>query len=67
MQHLLEFIAVIFVFAAIGSIVPFIKKWNSNVLHLFVAFGAGVFLGVVFFDLLPDVKASKDAFIYVLS
>lgn len=67
MARLLEYIAVILVFAIIGSIVPFIKKWKSDILHLFVAFGAGVFLGVVFFDLLPDVKASKDAFIYVLT
>ncbi len=36
-------------------------------MHLFVAFGAGVFLGAVFFHLLPDVKGSKDAFVYVLA
>ena len=67
MVRLLEFITVIFFFAVIGSIIPFIKKWKSDMLHLFVAFGAGVFLGAVFFHLLPDVKASKDAFVYVLT
>jgi len=67
MARLLEFIIVIFLFAVIGSIIPFIRKWNSGILHLFVAFGAGVFLGAVFFHLLPDVKASKDAFVYVLT
>lgn len=66
MQRLTEYIAVIFLFAIIGSILPFVRKWKSDLLHLFVAFGAGVFLGAVFFHLLPAVKASKDAFVFVL-
>ncbi len=67
MTRLLEYIAVILAFAIIGAVLPFIRKWKSEMLHLFVAFGAGVFLGAVFFHLLPDVKASKDAFEYVLT
>jgi len=65
--RLTEYIVVIFVFAMIGSILPFIKKWRSDLLHLFIAFGAGVFLGAVFFHLLPDVSASKDVFVFVLA
>jgi len=67
MPRLLEYVASIFLFAIIGSVLPFIRKWKSDLLHLFVAFGAGVFLGAVFFHLLPDVKASKDAFVFVLA
>lgn len=66
MERLFEYIVVILAFAVIGSILPFIRNWKSDLLHLFVAFGAGVFLGAVFFHLLPDVKASKDAFVFVL-
>ncbi|HQT90676.1 MAG TPA: ZIP family metal transporter [Candidatus Kryptobacter bacterium] len=66
-MRLHERITVIFLFAAIGSVLPFVRKWKSDLLHLFVAFGAGVFLGAVFFHLLPDVKGSKDAFVYVLA
>jgi zinc transporter ZupT len=31
------------------------RKWEAEQLHLFVAFGAGVFLGTVFLHLLPEV------------
>ncbi len=57
----------IFLFAAVGSALPFVREWKSDVLHLFVAFGAGVFLGAVFFHLLPDVKNSNGAFAFVLA
>jgi len=67
MPRLLEYIVTILLFAIIGSVLPFIRKWKSDILHLFVAFGAGVFLGAVFFHLLPDIKGSKDAFVFVLS
>lgn len=67
MTVLLEYVSAIFVFAAVGAVLPFVKRWRSDVLHLFIAFGAGVFLGAVFFHLLPDVRASKDAFVFVLA
>lgn len=66
MTLLLEYVVIILIFAAVGAILPFVRNWRSDLLHLFVAFGAGVFLGAVFFHLLPDVKASKDAFVFVL-
>lgn len=64
-MRLLEYTSVIFLVAAIGSILPFIRKWNTERLHNFVAFGAGVFLGAVFFHLLPDVKGTKGAFTFL--
>jgi zinc and cadmium transporter len=67
MAHLVEYIAVILAVAAIGGVLPFVRRWRSEVLHLFIAFGAGVFLGAVFFHLLPDVRASRDAFVFVLA
>ena len=67
MARLLQYITIIFLFAIGGSVLPFLKQWKSDLLHRFVAFGAGVFLGAVFFHLLPDVKASKDAFVFVLA
>ncbi len=66
MGRLFVYISVIFLFAAAGSVLPFIRKWKSDLLHLFVAFGAGVFLGAVFFHLLPDVGGSKDSLVFVL-
>ena len=67
MTQLLEYVTVIFLFAAVGAALPFLRRWRSDILHLFIAFGAGVFLGAVFFHLLPDVRASKDAFVFVLA
>jgi zinc transporter ZupT len=67
MVRLLEFVAVILLFSVVGCVLPFLRKWKSDHLHLFVAFGAGVFLGAVFFHLLPNVKGSKDAFVFVLA
>jgi len=44
----------IFVIAILGATPPLFKKWSSRQLHLFIAFGAGVFLGAIFLHLLPD-------------
>lgn len=44
----------IFAVAIIGALPPLYRKWSSRQLHLFIAFGAGVFLGAIFLHLLPD-------------
>ena len=44
----------IFSVAMIGAMPPLFRKWDSKQLHLFIAFGAGVFLGAIFLHLLPD-------------
>jgi zinc transporter ZupT len=47
----------IFAVAMIGALPPLYRKWSSRQLHLFIAFGAGVFLGAIFLHLLPDALA----------
>ena len=44
----------IFLAAVLGSLPPLLGRWSDRQLHLFVAFGAGVFLGAVFFHLIPE-------------
>ena len=44
----------IFAVCIIGALPPLYRKWSSRQLHLFIAFGAGVFLGAIFLHLLPD-------------
>lgn len=47
----------IFAIGIIGALPPLFKKWSDRQLHLFIAFGAGVFLGAIFLHLLPDAMA----------
>lgn len=44
----------IFLAAIVGALPPLLWRWSDRQLHLFVAFGAGVFLGTVFFHLIPE-------------
>ena len=44
----------IFLAAIIGALPPLLWHWSDRQLHLFVSFGAGVFLGTVFFHLIPE-------------
>lgn len=48
----------IFTIAIVGALPPLFKKWTDKQLHLFIAFGAGVFLGAIFLHLLPDALAN---------
>lgn len=45
-----------FILAAglVGGILPFLRNWSDELLHLFVSFGAGIFIGTVFLHLLPE-------------
>lgn len=45
--------------AIIGALPPLLWRWSDRQLHLFVAFGAGVFLGTVFFHLIPETITNK--------
>lgn len=47
----------IFTIAIVGALPPLFKKWTSRQLHLFIAFGAGVFLGAIFLHILPEAMA----------
>ena len=49
--------AVVFIIAFLGGMITLIKTWSDELLHLFLSFGAGIFLGVVFLHLLPEAVA----------
>ncbi len=39
--------------SAVGAALPLFRRWSERGLHLFVALSAGIFLGTIFFHLLP--------------
>lgn len=39
--------------SALGAALPLYRRWTERGLHLFVALAAGIFLGTIFFHLLP--------------
>lgn len=49
----------LFVIPLFGALLPFFKEWTDRQLHLFIAASAGIFLGVVFFHILPEVHTEK--------
>jgi len=49
----------IFLAAVVGALPPLLRHWSDRQLHLFVGFGAGVFLGAVFFHLIPETMADQ--------
>jgi zinc transporter ZupT len=51
---LLLYCALIFVAALVGGMVTLVRRWSDYWLHLFLSFGAGVFLAAVFTHLLPQ-------------
>ena len=58
-----------FVVTLAGGMITLVRKWSDEWLHLFLSVGAGVFLGAVFFHLLPEVlghEFSRSAGGYVL-
>lgn len=54
-NDLIFYCLVIFVVTVAGGVVTLIRQWSDEWLHLFLSFGAGVFLGAVFYHLLPEV------------
>ncbi len=53
--QLVLYLVGVFLAAVLGGALPLLHAWRTERLHLFVAFGAGVFLGAAFLHLLPDV------------
>ncbi len=45
---------ILFVAAFLAGILTLARKWSDEWLHSFISFGAGIFLGAVFFELLPE-------------
>ncbi len=56
-ESFLTYCILIFAAGVLGGILPFIRKWSDDLLHLFVSFGAGIFIGTVFLHLLPEALA----------
>ena len=54
LDKLILYTLVIFAVALAGALPPLFRKWSDRQLHLFISFGAGVFLGAIFLHLLPD-------------
>ena len=54
------YLALIVLAAVAGAALPLLGRWSQRQLHLFVAFGAGVFLGAIFFHLLPESLAQGE-------
>ena len=46
--------AVILLISLAGAYIPYVKKMDSRQLHRMVALSAGIFLGILFFMLLPE-------------
>jgi len=53
-SDLLLYCALIFAAALLGGIITLVRQWSEYWLHLFLSFGAGIFLSTVFTHLLPQ-------------
>lgn len=58
---LLTYSIIILLAAVIGGILPLLRKWSDELLHMFISFGAGIFIATVFFHLLPEALADEHA------
>jgi zinc and cadmium transporter len=59
-SNLFWYCIILFVAASLGGMVALYRQWSEDLLHLFVSFGAGVFLGAVFFELLPEAMSHEN-------
>ena len=48
------YVIVLFFAALLGGSFTLFTRWSHDLLHRFISFGAGIFLGVVFLHLLPE-------------
>lgn len=58
--NLLIYALVIFLAAFLGGVLMLLKKWSDDLLHIFVSFGAGIFIGTVFLHLLPEALQTEN-------
>ncbi|MDZ4722388.1 MAG: ZIP family metal transporter [candidate division Zixibacteria bacterium] len=56
-SELLQQTGLLFLVTIVGGMIPFVRRWSDEALHMFLAIGAGVFLGAVFVHLLPEVMS----------
>ena len=50
----ISYCLILFAAAFACGLIAWLKFWSDDWLHLFISFGAGIFLGAVFFELLPE-------------
>jgi zinc and cadmium transporter len=51
---------ILFAAAFACGLIAWLKFWSDDWLHLFISFGAGIFLGAVFFELLPEAMSHSE-------
>jgi Predicted divalent heavy-metal cations transporter len=51
---MLVFAVIIFTVSMVASYVPMVRKMSSRTIHLMIALAAGIFIGILFFMLLPE-------------
>lgn len=68
LYHLIIYNILLMSIAIIGGIGPLFKRWNEDMLQLFMSFSAGVLLGATFFHLLPEAIeiTGKNSPVYLL-
>ncbi len=54
--------AAIFAVSFAGGLVPLVHRWSHSALQTLISLSAGIILGVLFLDLLPEVAASTPYF-----
>jgi zinc transporter ZupT len=54
---LLQTVLVLGAVSIVGAALPLWRRWSQRGLHLFVSVAAGIFLGVIFLHLLPELAA----------
>jgi len=58
-SDLAVYCAIMFCATIAGGMVTLVWRWSDDRLHLFISFGAGIFLGAVFSHLLPEVMGHE--------
>jgi zinc and cadmium transporter len=61
-SDLILYCLIMFLATVAGGLITLIRQWSDEWLHLFLSFGAGIFLGAVFFHLLPEVMRLEHSY-----
>ena len=56
------YLAWIFAISLVGGLIPLLKQWSHAQLQTLISTSAGIILGVLFFDLLPEVSQTTPHF-----
>ncbi|MEW6049773.1 MAG: ZIP family metal transporter [Candidatus Zixiibacteriota bacterium] len=59
-SQLLTYCLTITAAAFLAGLVACARSWSDRLLHMFISFGAGIFLGAVFFELLPEAMSHEN-------